>query len=157
MTNESLPDQLELEEKKELPSMLNVLTILTFIGAGIGGLLSIKNYFSICKTVDMVANKEMPEVGGFLGKFISNSLDLLTKQCESRLVILVSSLVTSLLCIFGAYMMRQKKKQGFMVYILGEILAPASFLSIMGVSTVSILTNLMSFIVALIMIVLYST
>lgn len=141
------------DQPKGLPLMLNVLTILTIIASSFASLSALWSYFTVCKSVDKLADQEMPEVGGMLGEIISDSVDTLVKQCDNRLVILIATLATSLLCLFGALMMRQLKKQGFMVYLIGELVGPLSMLVILGSS----MTMMMGMIFPAIFIILYAT
>lgn len=152
---DQIKDTLNLEEQdmKGLPTMLNVLTILTYIGSGFGILSAIYGYFTNCKTAEQLAEQELPEIGGFFGKIMNESLDTIMKQCDNRLVILIATLVTSVLCILGAAMMRNRKQQGFIIYTAGELLGPLAMALILGFSGMMIL----GFIFPVIFIILYAT
>ena len=143
-------------QPQQLPSMLNVLTILTYIACAFTSISSVYQYFTVCKRVDMMNVKEMPELGGTLGKFMEQAVEMANKQCDKRLVVLVATLATTLLCFMGAMMMRQLKKQGFMVYLIGELIGPAAMLVILG-SNVFAGLMMVGLVIPLIMIVLYAT
>ena len=143
-------------EANKLPSFLNVLTILTYVGCGLAAISAVYNHFTICETVEKLTSKEMPEVGGMLGRMVDTALELSIKQCDNRLVILVSTLATTLICFFGAFLMRQLKKQGFVIYIIGELIGPASMMVILGMSSMG---GMMIFglIVNIVFVILYAT
>ncbi len=151
-------DQLNLEsqESVQLPSMLNVLTILTYIGCAIGAIGGIYNYFTICKSVEKLTSQDLPDMGGFIGKMMDSAIELSIKQCDNRLVIFVATMVTTLLCFFGAFMIRGLKKQGFIVYVLGELIGPASMMGILGGAAFSGMM-LFSALFPVVMVILYAT
>lgn len=141
------------DQPKGLPGMLNGLTILTIIASAFAMISAFYSYFTVCKSVEKIADQEMPDVGGAMGKMINDSLDTLVKQCDNRLVILVATLATSALCLFGALLMRKLKKQGFMVYLIGELVGPSAMLVILGSSMMMV----MGMIFPLLFIILYAT
>lgn len=151
-------DNLNLQEQdnRQLPSMLNVLTILTFIGSAIGVIGGIISYFTICESAENFANQDMPEMGGMLGDMMDKALELSILQCENRLVVLIATLVTSALCFFGALMMRNLKKQGFIVYMLGELIGPASMMVILGSAAMGGMA-IGGMVISVLMIILYAT
>lgn len=153
-TNQEMKNVLNTDDQQTgLPGMINVLTILSIIASILAIVSSFWSYFTVCKSVEKLADQEMPEVGGFLGKFLNDSIDTMVKQCDSRLVILVATLATSLLCLFGAMMMRKLKKQGFMIYVLGELIGPLSMMVILGSSIMMVL----GMIIPVIFVILYAT
>ena len=127
MTDTSAPSRtVELNEdgKPKLPSGLNTLTILTFIGCGIGLLWTLLtpviNKFSLA----------------FMEKARSSGTELSSKQladiekgkavielAQANIVpLLAVSLVGIALCLVGAIWMRKLKKDGFWIYVGGELL-----------------------------------
>jgi hypothetical protein len=125
-----------LEEPKKLPDMLNVLTILTFVGCGVFGLFSVFGFFKAKDSLDqMIQNQSkidsMPEIAKkFMGP---EMVEMLQKSYDNRTPILILSLLSYALCIYGAIQMRQLKKAGFTIYLLGELLpivASAIFIGI---------------------------
>jgi len=151
-------DTLNLEEENSgLPSMLNVLTILTISASILFLLLGVFNYFNVCKNAEMVTSRDMPEVGGMLGKMMDSAIEMTIKQCESRVVILVSETATLLLCLFGAILMRQRKKQGFIVYVLGELIGPTSMMVILGGNFTSSMFMMFGILMAFVFVILYAT
>ena len=157
MTNENDILLNEDQDQNRLPSMLNVLSILTIIGSAFAAISSIYSYFTVCKSAEAMETQEMPEVGGMLGDMLDSAVKLLNKQCENRLVILVATLASSLLCLFGALMMRKLKKQGFMVYIIGELVGPAAMSAILGSLAFGGIMSILGMVVPILMIILYAT
>jgi len=154
-----VPDDVFAEPASEsrLPALLNVLTILTLIGSSIGAISSVYSYFTTCSTLEKMQSKEMPELGGMLGKMLEGAMELMEKQCENRLVILVASLASIALCFAGALMMRKLQKQGFIVYFFGEWIGPISMGVILGSSSFGGPMMLLGWIVPVVMVILYAT
>lgn len=115
---------------KKLPDMLNILTILTFVGCGLGLLSSVYNYFAVCKSVEMMA-KLSEDGDNPMASMMSSMSEAVIKQCELKLPILIIMLVSLALCFFGALQMRKLKRMGFFLYLLGQIAAPVA-LMLMG-------------------------
>ena len=118
-------------QKQPIPSGINVLTILTFIGCAIGLCLSVFNFFNskhAFETKDAVIEKmnsgTMPAWAKSMMPDMSHFEELVTKSYENRLPILLLSLIAIGLCFFGALQMRKRKKQGFMLYVIGELVLP---------------------------------
>jgi hypothetical protein len=113
--------------KQQLPSGLNVLTILTFIGSGIGILGGLWQFISAKKSIEsmeqMINSDKLDEMPGFLkGMMSPEALELARKQYENRVPILLIGMLGIGLCIYGAVQMRKLKKQGYSVYLIGQAL-----------------------------------
>jgi hypothetical protein len=116
--------ELNVDGKPKIPSGLNVLTILTFIGCGVGLLFVV---------LTPLINKMLL---GFMDKAQSSGQELSAKQLsdmeqgraviqltQSNLVpIIAIGLVSIILCLVGAIWMRKLKKDGFWIYTGGELL-----------------------------------
>jgi hypothetical protein len=110
--------------KPKLPSGLNVLTILTFIGCGIGLLISL---------LTPVISKFFLSM---MDKAKSSGAELSSKQLEdmekskavmeltqaNMVPLMIIGLAGIALCIVGAIWMRKLKKDGFWIYAGGELL-----------------------------------
>lgn len=131
---EKIQDTLNLEESENqaLPSGLNVLTILTFIGSAYGILGGIYSYFTICSSIEKMEMLGDNGLKGTLGDMMQKAIDMAHKQCDNRLAILIITLITCALCIVGAIQMRGRKKSGLVIYAIGELVAPIALLSLMG-------------------------
>ncbi len=111
-------------ERPTLPSGLKTLTILTFIGCGLGLLYTL---------AAPMLNKFFLSM---MDKAASSGQEMTTKQLEdiqkgraaieliqnNMVPILAISLVAIILCFIGALWMRNLKKDGFWIYTAGEIL-----------------------------------
>lgn len=131
MSQDANPDVLNYDEanKPKLPSGLNVLTILTFIGSALqilGGLWGFitakKNYENIDKMMGQINSDAMPGWAKSMMGDPENMVKMMTKSYENRIPLLLLGLVAAGLCIYGALQMRKLKKQGFMFYTIGELL-----------------------------------
>ena len=126
-------------DENKLPSSLNILTILTFIGSGLG---IISGFWSFIKSADNLANMEQmvnkPEFQKFpefVKKMYSpEALDLLRKMDANKFPIAVISILSCVLCIYGAVGMRQFKKSGFYTYILGSVVPYLGFTIFVGMA-----------------------
>lgn len=120
--------------KPKLPSGLNTLTILTFIGSGLG---------LIYLLMMPVINKfflDMMEKGRTSGKeFTAKELTdmekgkALIELTQANIIpIMTLGIIGILLCIVGAIWMRKLKKDGFWIYTAGELLPLIGSFIILG-------------------------
>lgn len=131
MTQETTPDVLNFNEsnKPKLPTGLNVLTILTFIWCAIQLLSSLwgfisakKSYDNLEKLTEQMSSENMP---GWVKSMMGDPekmIKMVTKSYENRIPIVLMSVVAVALCFYGALQMRKLKKQGFLLYTIGELL-----------------------------------
>lgn len=113
--------------KQKLPTSINVLTILTFIGCAIGLIGGIFSYSSADSTYEQMqkaaSDPAMEELPGFLKGMVGpEALPMYQKMAENKLPILVVLLIGIGLCLYGAIQMRKLKKQGYLLYVVGEVL-----------------------------------
>ncbi len=116
-------------EKPKLRTGLNVLTILTFIGCTIQLLGSLwtfftakKSYDSIEKLSEQMNSENMPGWAKSMMGDPETMIEMIKKSYENRIPIVLLSLVAVTLCFAGALQMRKLKKQGFLLYTIGEVL-----------------------------------
>lgn len=110
-------------QKPALPSGLNVLTILTFIGCGIGILSGIWQYFRAEKGYKdlLKAQENIENAPAFLKKMMGPEMvEMARKSMEYKLPLLLLTLIGCGLCLYGALEMRKLKKQGFILWVAGE-------------------------------------
>lgn len=110
-------------EKKSLPTGINVLTILTFIGCGFGAL------FTLCMSWLFKFFLRMMDKAVEAGNVPESKLAEMEKQrpkielmLNNVLPLMLISLAGIALCFYGALQMRKLKKEGFYVYVLGQVL-----------------------------------
>ena len=120
--------------KAKMPTGLNVLTILTFIGCAIFGLLTL---------LAPVINKFML---GVMDKAINSGQDIPSKKLaemekgraaielsnQNMIPLMVIGMVGIILCFIGALWMRKFKKDGYWMYVAGEVAPVLGGLFIMG-------------------------
>ena len=112
-------------QKPALPGSLNVLTILTFIGCALGLCGGIWQYFRAEKGYnDLVkAQENIDQVPAWArGMMGPEMVEMARKSMEYKLPILLLTLIGVGLCLYGAMEMRKLKKQGFMLWVVGEFL-----------------------------------
>ena len=133
-----MTDQLNLSEldKPTLSSGLNVLTILTFIGSGISILLS----FATPAILKFFKS--------FMDKAATSGQELTSKQLDemekgrqaielaqaNMIPSIIVGVLGGILCIVAAVMMRKLKKDGYWIYIAGELLPLITTFILMGTS-----------------------
>ncbi len=135
------------KESNQLPSMLNVLTILTFIGSGLG-LISTAFLKFGCKVL------EMDEV---VSKMKDADIEILEKTCDHIMVLMIVGFVSSLIGLIGAIMMRKLKKQGFYIYIIGQLIGILTSPFIIGIESLTDYKNWFGYGISLLFIILYAT
>lgn len=126
-------------EQSKLPTGLNVLTILTIIGTilfgfigGIYGFFSARSSYE--KTKETLESGKMDSAPGWAKGFLNKDmLELQHKMLENKLPILILTLVASALCLYGAIEMRKRKKQGYTLWLIGELLPVATTFIFLGV------------------------
>jgi hypothetical protein len=136
MSNETTNDVLNYDEhgQAKLPSGLNVLTILTFIGCAIFGLLTL---------FTPMINKFFL---GFMDKAASSGQELSAKQLaemekgraalelasQNMIPLMAIGMAGIILCFIGALWMRKYKKDGYWMYVAGELAPLLGGVLIMG-------------------------
>lgn len=145
--------------KPKLPSGLNVLTILTFVGCAIFGLLTLAS----------------PAINKFflslLDKAASSGQELSAKQVadmekgraalelakQNLIPVMVLGMVGIVLCFIGALWMRKFKKDGYWIYVAGHIVPLLGGLLVMGTAQYNgVFSVLIAVGVPLVFIVLYT-
>ncbi len=132
-TNDMLQD--EGLARTTLPQGLNILTILTIIWCSITGIFTILMPWFL-----KFMNKIMDKAAA--GKDLSakkleemeksrHAFDLLQANLIPMLII---GLIGVVLCFVGAIMMRKYKKDGFWIYVVGQVLPFAAGLALLGMS-----------------------
>jgi len=82
--------------------------------------------------------------------------ELMTKAYENRIPIVVLSVVAVALCFYGALQMRQLKKQGFLLYTIGELLPFLTQLLFIGAFAFSGMTMYFFIAITVLFILLYT-
>ncbi len=121
-------DDQEVDMQK-VPSGINVLSILTFIGCAIALIFSVIGFFSAKtsydkkdETMEKMYSADAPAFVKAMLPSKENFDVMTTKSFENRVPILLLSMVSLGLCFVGALQMRKRKKQGFLLYVIGQLL-----------------------------------
>ncbi|MBP6432568.1 MAG: hypothetical protein KA319_12450 [Ferruginibacter sp.] len=122
-----MTDQLNFAEgeKKKLPIGINVLTILTLIMCAYEIYQNISSFFAGRKGIEELekAQEQMAQAPAWVRKMAGpEMIEFATKAYESRIPLLIVGLISVGLCIYGALEMRKLKKQGYYLWLIGEIL-----------------------------------
>jgi hypothetical protein len=161
VTNDSLsmPDF----DAPKMSSGLNVLTILSFIGCGIQfltscwGFISSKTSFeNKDKVMEQMNSGKMPAWAKSIVPDMNHFEEMVTKTYENRLPILILSLVAVGLCFYGLLQMRKLKKQGFLFYVIGELLPFVTLALFVGTFMLSGVTFFIGVFIAALFILLYA-
>lgn len=112
-------------EAPKLSSGLNVLTILTFIGCALGLYNAVSSYLGgeeSLKKLDEAQGK-LADAPAWAKKLAGPEVrEMVEKSLDNKVPILIISLVGIALCIYGALEMRKLKKQGYILWLIGEVL-----------------------------------
>lgn len=146
-----------LEEPKKMPEMINVLTILTFIGCGFGILGGFWSFIKAKANYDSLSSVNLDQVPDFVKKLSGGDIvEAARKAYELRVPILLLGLLGCGLCLAGAIQMRKLKKSGFTLYTIGEVLPIIVSVVLMG-SSASGLGAIIGYCIAILFVVLYAT
>jgi ABC-type spermidine/putrescine transport system permease subunit II len=150
----------EMDQNK-LPSGLNTLTILTFIGSGFIILFSaitpwfmklMKGFMDKAMTGEAAANLSPKQIEDM--RKANDMYDLVLKNASITIPV---TIVCAIASIVAAVMMRKRKKDGLTIYIAAEILPLIVSIILMGSAQ---FTGVMSYVITfglpLLFIVLYS-
>jgi hypothetical protein len=165
MNQDNTADILNYDDhnKPKLPSGLNVLTILSFIGCALqllGALWSFFNAKSSYDKVDQIAEQmnsgSMPGWAKSLMGDPEHLVEMIKKTYENRIPIILLSLIAVALCFYGVLQMRKLKKQGFLFYTIGELLPFLIQVLFIGTFTLSGFGMIFGVVIAALFILLYA-
>ena len=93
-----------------------------------------------------------------MNSLLSGISEMAKKQYENRVMILVLGLVGVALCFYGALQMRNLKKQGFLIYVVGELMPIISFAIFVGFGNLLAgIGMIFTLLIAAVFIILYAT
>ena len=148
-------------QQNKLPSMLNVLTILTFIGCAIelffGSLNFIKGRKNLDDLEELQSSGKLDDAPEFMKKMAGpEALENARLAYENRIPLFVIMLVGVSLCIYGAIQMRKLQKNGYYMWLIGELLPIVGTLIFIGIGFFTGTTGFF-LIFPLLFIILYTT
>ena len=113
-------------ETKKLPTGLNVLTILTFIWCAYELYSSVSNFLKgtdALKELEEGREKMGESAPGWAKSMVGpDVVAMVEKSIENKIPLLIISLIAIALCVYGALEMRKRKKQGYWLWLIGELL-----------------------------------
>lgn len=115
----------DVTAKPKLPSGLNVLTILTFVGCAIELYNVVSNFLQGRKGIEELekAQEKLADAPAWAQKMAGPEImEMAKKAYENRLPLFIIGLIAVGLCLYGAIEMRKLKKQGYYMWLIGEIL-----------------------------------
>ncbi len=124
-TNQSNDILMPPTEKPALPSGLNVLTILTLIWSAYELFSAFRNFTGGQAALEKLQQQQekLESAPDWAKKMAGpEMMELMQKGIENRIPILVIGLISAGLCIYGALEMRKLKKQGYFLWLIGELL-----------------------------------
>jgi hypothetical protein len=123
------------EQDRKLPTGLNVLTILTLIMCAYELYSAVSTFLNGKKAMEKLteAQDKMENAPGWVKKLAGPEvMEMMEKSIANKVPILIVSLVAVALCVYGALEMRKLKKQGYFLWLIGELLPVASVLIFIG-------------------------
>ncbi len=161
MNQDNTKDFLNYDDdgKQVLPSGLNILTILTFIGCSLILLITLATPWLIDLGKRGIAEmeKKSSELDAEkLAKLMKQKEDLV--RTEANLVpTMIIAIVGVILCFVGALWMRKLKKDGFWLYVAGQAVPIIGSLIVLGTAQYQDWKALVGLAIPLIFIALYAT
>lgn len=148
-------------EKPKLPSGINVLTILTFIGCAVGLIFGVLNFVNgkanLDKMEETINGAGYDQLPAMAKKFMNpEMLEMARKGYENRVPILAITLIGIGLCFYGALQMRQLKKQGYYLYLAGEILPFVPSVIFIGIGSLTGIGGIIAIVITLLFVLLYT-
>lgn len=149
-----------LEEPYKMPQMISVLSVLTFIGSGLVILFQLYYFAAAKKIYDtaMAGQEKIDQAPAWVKNMQGpDPVGVIQKTYDNRVPITLLTLVACILCIIGAVQMRKLKKNGFYIYLVGELLpivTTAIFISTAAMTSIGFYFGLVIYAV---FIILYAT
>ena len=145
-------------QTQTLPRVLNVLTILTFIGCALGAIFTLATPW-LMKFFLGIMNKASEAGTDLTPKQIadmeaSKKVIELTQANMTPLILIGAAGIV--LCFVGALMMRKLKKDGFWIYVSGQVLPIIGSFALLGMAQFTGVTNYVMFLIPVVFIILYS-
>ncbi len=160
MTEPTFTDTEKLSEfqTEGLPKGLNVLTILTYIGCAFGLLFSLATPWLMKFSLSMM--NKAAETNTDMTPKQAADMEISRKAIEltqSNLVpLLAIGIIGTILCFIGALMMRKLKKDGFWIYVSGQVLPIIGSLALLGMAQFTGVSSYVMFLIPIVFIVLYA-
>ena len=118
----------------ELPQMLNVLTILTFIGSGLSLLSGLWGFMTMGAQQEALETSmaELDSLGGSGNQMLDGMMEGAIVAAENAPTLNTIGVIVAILCILGALQMRKLKKTGYYIYVAACLIGIVGPLVIVG-------------------------
>lgn len=161
MTQDTTSDVLNFDQnaKPKLPSGLNVLTILTFIGCTVFGLVTLflPMIYKFALSMMEKATSSGQELSSKQLADMEKSKAAMELAQQNMIPLMIIGLAGIILCFVGALWMRKLKKDGYWMYVAGELAPLIAGVFILGTSQyTSIWSVIFSAGVPLVFVILYT-
>ncbi len=159
-TDNSSNDVLNFAEENtnKLPQGLNVLTILTFIGCAFALLVTVATPYLMKFSMKMM--DKAAEMGSEMSDAqladIMKAKHLMELTQQNIVPLMISGLIGTAACFLGALWMRKLKKDGYWIYIAGQILPLVGGFIFLGTAQYADWKSYFGLIVPAVFIVLYT-
>lgn len=158
--NQLTRDEHILEEPSKLPQTIGVLSVLTFIGSGLVILFQLY-YFAAAKRIydtAMAGQQQIDQAPGFVKTLQGpDPIGTIQRSYDNRIPISLLTIIAAVLCIVGAVQMRQLKKNGFYIYLVGELLPIVTTAIFIGMASMAGISFYFGVLIYAIFIILYAT
>ena len=145
-------------QTQTLPRGLNVLTILTFIGSALGAIFTLATPWLMKFSLGML-NKAAETGTDLTPKQIADmeaSKKVIELTQANMVPLLLIGAAGIVLCFIGALMMRKLKKDGFWIYVSGQVLPIIGSFALLGMAQFTGVTSYVMFLIPVVFIILYS-
>jgi hypothetical protein len=147
-------------DKNKIPKTLNTLSILSFIGCGFGIIGLVVNLFKKTPTeTDFLEMQDKYDKAPDFVKSImgAHGVEMARKTTENNFSISLLSIIAIALCLYGILRMRALKKEGFYIYVIGELVVPMLTIGIfVGFGLYGGFVLAMSILIPILFIILYA-
>jgi hypothetical protein len=131
---------LEAFDEKKNAGTLRTLTVLTFIGCGLLLFGAVWGFFTAKQSYEamdkLMSSGDLDKIPAMLrGMYTPELLEVTRKTYENRLPLLVINLASGGLCLYGAIKMRALKSEGFIAWLIGELLPYLGYFIFIGAAS----------------------
>jgi len=153
---------LEAFDEKKNVGTLRVLTVLTIIGSSILLISAVWGFFTAKQSYEamdkLMNSDDLNKLPALLrNMYTPEMLEVTRKTYENRLPLLIINLASGGLCLFGAIKMRALKAEGFIAWLIGELLPYLGYLLFIGAASFNGIYFLIGAAVNVLFIALYAS
>lgn len=143
-------------DKKELPSTLNVLTILTFVGCGLGLIFSLASPKLLEFSRSMIEKAAQNTTDDLQLAKLEEARQTMDITQQNMIPLMGLGIAGIIACFIGAWMMRKLKKDGYYIYVIGQIVPIVGTMVFLGSTYFSDWKNIIGLVIPVVFIVLYT-